>query len=126
MTLVTLIVNKFLTLLGATEVASTASSTVSLFAILAIASTVTGMMTIANRRPVLSKYKKYTDESLENASLLLGLSDLALAVLHVIIGVLTLEAVPTVIVSVAAGAVLAAFIVIDTLANKKLVKKSIA
>lgn len=126
MTLITLLVNKFLTLVGATDVASTPSSTVTLFAILAIASTVTGLLTIANRRPVLSKYDKYTDESVKNASTLLGIGDLVLAVLHVVIGVLTLETVPVMIVSIAAGIVFAAFVATNTMANRKLVKKAAA
>lgn len=122
MTLINILTDKFLTLIGQGDIAATRSSSHILFGIFAIVLVVAGLMTIANRHPVLSKYKGYTKESVANASTLLGVCDIILGLVDVVIGVLTVSPATTFPIGCAAIAGMLAFITLMSAATTRLVK----
>lgn len=122
MTLISALVNKFLVSVGAADVAATESSSVTFFVFFAITMIVSGILTIVKKRPVIGKYESYTPASVARAALPLGIGEIVLGILDIIIGVIRLDRLPVVLIGAAAAAALAAFIVIETLGNKKLVK----
>lgn len=126
MTLISMLVNKLLNLIGLKDLAATnvERSTQILFIILALISVIGGCYMIVKKRPMRNKYAEYTPESVAKASLLLGVSDILIGIFNVFVGVLRLDTVPNIIIYIGSALFLVLGSVVSVMATKKLEKKA--
>lgn len=123
MTLISLLINKLLNLIGLKELAAVESSSVILFIIFTLISVIGGCYLIIKKHPIRNRYAEYTPESVAKASLMLGISDILVGVFNIFVGVLKLDTMPNIIIYVGSAFFLALSSVISVMATKKLEKK---
>ena len=123
MTLISTLVNKFMILIGLSDEELLKSNSIDLFAVLALIMFVIGIMTIVRNRPVTNSYNKYTTESLLKAAKLIGLSNIVLGVFDIVVGVIKMEWVNWIVLTVLAVVILVIYGVLVAKVEKIVVKK---
>lgn len=123
MTLISTLVNKFMILIGLSDEELLKSNSIDLFAVLALIMFVIGIMTIVRNRPVTNSYNKYTTESLLKAAKLIGLSNIVLGVFDIVVGVIKMEWVNWIVLTVLAVVILVIYGVMVAKIEKIVVKK---
>ena len=125
MTLIALLVDKLLRLVGLNALAEVESSTVVLFIILAAIELINGLFIIIKKRPIRKKkYSEYTPESVRKASFLLGITDILVCIFDIFVGVLKFDTVPNMVIYVGSAVSLVVSTVISVIATRKLEKKA--